>query len=78
VLVSPEVCERARECLPERDPYAYLRTRETKNVADYTHERVSFTALVVHTLGRLVETARTAAIAVAGVIVLVLLAEFFH
>jgi hypothetical protein len=84
VLVCPEVSERARELVPERDPYAFLaRPREPALRRTGTvHEPQVNTglpvAIVVYALCRLAETARSAFVAVAGVVALALLAEVLH
>jgi hypothetical protein len=84
VLVCPEVCERARELLPERDPDAFLsRLREPAPLLEAAPDAVAiapspFVAAVAYALWRLAETARVALIAVGAVVVLALLAEVLH
>jgi hypothetical protein len=80
VLVSPEVCERARELLPERDPEAFLdRARAPVVLPAGTIDEAQHTSLPVavvgYTLWRLAETARSALLAVAAVVALALLAQ---
>jgi hypothetical protein len=84
VLVCPEVCNRARELLPERDPDGFLaRAREsTSTRADNIDRSHQSTSLPVAVLGyavwRLAETARSAAIAVGAVVAFALLAQLLH
>jgi hypothetical protein len=84
VLVCPEVRERARELLPERDPDAFLaRPREPvfRPVAtpDQAQPSASLPAAVlVYTLWRFAETARTALFVFVGAVALALLAEALH
>src|SRR5437764_6522201 len=74
VLVCPEVSERARELLPERDPDAFLaRTREpvalqAGRVNEAQHLMSLPVAVAGYTLWRLAETARSALFAVAAVV----------
>jgi hypothetical protein len=83
-LVCPEVSERVRELLPERDPDAFLaRRREPVLLATGTieepHANTSlFVAVVGHALWRLAETARIAFFTVGIVVALALLAEALH
>jgi len=84
VLVCPEVRERARELLPERDPDAFLaRPREPvllpAGTVDEAHHTTSLPVAVIgYALWRLAETARSAFLAVAAVVALALLAEALH
>jgi hypothetical protein len=81
VLVSPEVCERARELLPERDPDAFLtRLREPAVLPAATADRRKHVtgltvAVVGYALSRLIDTARSAFFVVAGIVVLAVLAD---
>jgi hypothetical protein len=81
-LVSPEVSERIRELLPERDPDAFLsRLREPAPALETAPEAVTKSpsvAVVAYALWRLVETARVALVAVGAVVLLALLAEVLH
>jgi hypothetical protein len=83
-FVCPEVRERARELLPERDPDAFLPKRRepvllpalaVDEVGPSTRLPVAVSAYV---LWRLIETARSCLIAVGGVIALAMLAEALH
>src|SRR5437868_1827522 len=85
VLVCPEVCERARELLPERDPDAFLATgREpvllpaTRTIHEPQQRSSLLVALVGYAVWRLLETARIALFTLTAVIVLALLAELLH
>jgi hypothetical protein len=84
VLVCPEVYERARELLPQRDPYAFLaRPREPvlrpAGTVNGPQDATSLQeAIVGYALWRLIETARSALFVLAGVVVLALLAEALH
>jgi hypothetical protein len=84
VLVCPEVCERARELLPERDPDAFLaRLREAAPALETAPDAVAVApspsvAVVAYALWRLAETARAALVAVGAVVALALLAEVLH
>ena len=83
-LVCPEVSERVRELLPERDPDAFLsRLREPAPALETVPGAVAiapsaFLAVVAYALWRLAETARVALVAVGAVVVLALLAEVLH
>ena len=83
-LVCPEVSERARELLPERDPDAFLsRLREPAPALETAPDAVAIApspsvAVVAYALWRLAETARVALVAVGAVVVLALLAEALH
>jgi len=79
VLVSPEVCERARELLPHRAPDAFLARRgpvaaESEPVSDLRLP----TAVLGYTVLRLAETARTALIVLGFVVAFALLAQISH
>jgi hypothetical protein len=84
VLVCPNVRKRARELLAERDPDAFLvSAREPGATPIATAEAAARApklpfAVVVYTLRRLAETARSAFVAVGAVIALALLAELLH
>jgi hypothetical protein len=83
-LVCPEVRERARELLPERDPDAFLaRAREPillpAGMIEEAHQTTSLPVAVVgYALWRLAETTRSALVAVAAVVALALLAQVLH
>jgi hypothetical protein len=78
VLVSPEVCERARELLPERDPDACL-ARPSARAFGAEEGRASLPVAVVgYTLWRVVETCRSALWVVGAVMALALLAQVIH
>ena len=79
VLVSPEVCERARELLPIRDPDAFLVRGPRVTAADATANEPGLpTALVGYTVLRLAQTARTALIVVGLVVAFALIAQISH
>jgi hypothetical protein len=84
VFVCPEVCKRARDLLPARDPDASLaRAREpVSRPADMAgHARPAAPLPVAafgYVLWRLAETARTALFVVGGVVALALLAEVLY
>jgi hypothetical protein len=84
ILVCPEVSERARELLPERDPDAFLsRLRKPAPALETAPDAVAIAprpsvAVVAYALWRLAETARVALVAVGAVVVLALLAEVLH
>jgi hypothetical protein len=80
VLVCPEVCNRARELLPARDPDAFLAktrkpARPTTRDAEAQNPPHILLALTEYTFWRLLETARTALLAFGGTVVLALLVE---
>jgi hypothetical protein len=83
-LVCPEVSERVRELLPERDPDAFLSSlREPAPALETASDAVAIApspsvAVVAYALWRLTETARVALVAVGAVVVLALLAEVLH
>jgi hypothetical protein len=83
-LVSAEVRTRARDLLPERNPYSFLsRPREgislPPGAADQPHASTSLPEAVFgYALWRLVETARAALFAIGAIFALTLLAEFLH
>ena len=77
VLVSPEVCRRAREELPERDPDAFLTRPPTVAGAPAIEQRARG-AVLRYTLRRLGQTARFGLLLVGIIVGLALLAEFFH
>jgi len=78
VLVSPEVCERARELLPFRDPDAFL--PRTLNVIEPESggEPSLPIALAGYTVLRLAETARSGFIVFGVVAALACLAQLLH
>jgi hypothetical protein len=84
VLVCPDVRERARELLPERDPDAFLaRPRVPDFVPAATAEEAESAAslsaaVLVYALWRFAETARTALFVFVGAVALALLAEALH
>ena len=84
VLVSPEVCRRARELLPERGPYAFLaRPRQPILLptapADEEEPEVGLRRAVAGYAGqRLFDTARFALYAIGGLAGLASLAELLH
>lgn len=84
VLVSPEVCRRALELLPERDPDAFLnRPRKLvsvpSNASDENQAMPGLPAAVaLYGLWRIGQTARAGLIAVGVVMALALLAQFLH
>jgi hypothetical protein len=83
-LVCPEVRKRARQLLPEHDPHAFLNIRRApiapmSNTADEAPYPQSLPlAIVGYTLSRVADTARTAFLALATVVVLALLAQLLH
>ena len=78
VLVSPEVCERARALLPERDPDAFLAKPLTMGQAQSAREPSLPIALAGYTALRLAQTARSALIVTMFVIALTLIAQISH
>ena len=84
VLVCPEVCRRALELLPERDPDAYLaRRREPVLLPPATAEQGHLatglpTAVLGYALWRLVQTARPALVSLGALVALASLAEVLH
>jgi hypothetical protein len=83
-LVCPEVRERARDLLPERDPDVFLaRARERVALpAETINEAQPTTSLPVAVVGyalwRLAETARSALFVVGAIVALALLAQVLH
>jgi hypothetical protein len=83
-LVSSEVCLRARELLPERDPYAFLdRPREVIPLlvapADEEEPELALSRAVVgYAAHRLFDAARFALYAIGGLAGLASLAELLH
>jgi hypothetical protein len=81
VLVCPDVCKRARELLPERDPDAFLAGARDPvlvkaNTIDGAQRAASLPIAVAgYTLWRLLETARIGLLIVGGTVALALLAE---
>jgi hypothetical protein len=79
VLVSPEVCERARELMPHRPPDAFLTTRAaTAAAAEPANKAGLSRALLSYTAWRLAETARSALIVFGIVVALALIAQILH
>ena len=84
VLVSPEVCRRALELLPERDTYAFLeRPREpiplpVSPVDEDEPAPGLRRAVVGYAAQRLFDTARFALYAIGGLAGLASLAELLH
>lgn len=79
VLVSPEVCERARELLPHRDPDAFLVKRARVAPASAAVREPGLpAALVGYTVLRVAETTRSALLVTAFVVALALLAQLLH
>lgn len=84
VFVSPEVCERALELLPERDPYAFLARPQTPVAAtsagdDEPEVTRGLPSLVaIYGLWRIAQTARAGLFAAGLVIVVALLLQLFH
>jgi hypothetical protein len=83
-LVCPQVRNCARELLPDRDPDAFLERPSTRisrksETADEAPSPESLPLAVIgYTLWRLADTARTALLALATVVVLALLAQLLH
>ena len=79
VLVSPEVCERARELLPARDPDAFLKRQPGASATEQVSLAPGLPAAIVgYTVLRLAQTARTALIVGGTVVALALIAQIFH
>jgi hypothetical protein len=84
VLVSPEVCRRALELLPERDPYAFLaRPRKPVAVPSVSSDEREVarglpSAVAVYTLWRIGQTARSGLLAFGLIVALASLAELLH
>jgi hypothetical protein len=84
VFVCPEVSERARQLLPDRDPDASFimlpepASWQAAGVATVATAPNLPLAVVGYALWRLAETARTGFIAVAAIIALTFLAEVLH
>jgi hypothetical protein len=84
VLVSPEVCRRAQELLPERDPDAFLvKLRQTPIAAPISIDEREVgpalpVALASYGLWRVGQTARPALLALGLVVALASLAELLH
>jgi hypothetical protein len=78
-FVCPEVRERARQLLPERDPDAFLirRRRPLPEVAEEARPSLPI-AVVGYTIWRLLEAARTGFVAVVAVVALALLVDVLH
>jgi hypothetical protein len=84
VLVCPEVCKRALELLPERDPDAFLAAlRQPSFLPSTAHDERELslglpTAVLQYALWRLAQTARVGLLTVGAVIALASLAELLH
>jgi hypothetical protein len=81
VLVCPEVCERARDLLPDRDPDAFLAETASQLAGAVAAARAKPSlpvAVLSYALWRLGETARSAFVAVGAVVALALFAEVLH
>jgi hypothetical protein len=81
VLVSPEVCTRALEELPERDPDAFLsRPPSVANRSASEQEAAPLPAqpLLGYTLWRFGETARVGLLIVGSVVAVTCLIELLH
>jgi hypothetical protein len=84
VLVSPEVCERARQLLPERDPDGFLdRPRATISPSSDTADEEPYPeslplAVLGYTLWRLAGTARAALLTLGAIVAVALLAQLLH
>ena len=78
-FVCPEVRERARKLLPERDPDAFLIRRRRPLPAAAAEIRPSLPIAVAgYTIWRLIDTARNGFVAVVAVIALALLVDALH
>jgi hypothetical protein len=77
VLVCPEVCRRALELLPERDPDAFL-VGPPRAPAELRLPHGLPAAVFGYALGRLAETARIALVAIGGLAALASLVEAVH
>jgi hypothetical protein len=84
VFVSPEVCERALELLPERDPYAFLaRPRTPVAVPPVAGDEPEVTRglptlVALYGLWRIAQTLRAGLFAAGFVIAVALLIQLFH
>jgi len=84
VLVCPEVCARALELLPERDPDAFLVRPERAIVVPARSDEESEpapglpAAAAVYACWRIADTARRAVVAVGLLAAVALLAEVVH
>lgn len=83
VLVSPEVCRRALELLPERDPDAFLARRREPivlaTVASWESNAPTRAAVASrYTLWRIGQSARFALAVTVGSVGLALIAEVVH
>ena len=84
VFVCPEVSERARQLLPDRDPDAFFimlpepASRQAPAVETVATAPNLPLAVVGYAFWRLAETARTGFIAVAAIVALTFLAEVLH
>jgi hypothetical protein len=77
VLVCPEVCRRALELLPERDPDAFL-VGPPRAPAEASLPHGLPAAVVGYAAWRLAETARFALVSVGALAALASLAEALH
>jgi hypothetical protein len=78
VLVSPEVCDRARELLPHRDPDAFLVRHARVTAREPAREPGLPAALLGYTVLRVADTARSGLIVTAFVVALALIAQISH
>jgi hypothetical protein len=83
VLVSPEVCRRALELLPERDPDAFLARPRTSIVlatvpSEETDEPALTAVVLWYTLWRFGRSARFALAVAVGSVGLAMIAELLH
>jgi hypothetical protein len=79
VLVSPEVYERARELLPERDPDALLASPSSVAAPVQARREPALpTAILSYAVLRLAETARSGLIVVGLVVAFALIAQISH
>jgi hypothetical protein len=79
VLVSPEVCELARELLPERDPDAFFEKRPRSSATEQASRDPALpTAIVGYTVLRLAQTARSALLVIGAVVAFALIAQILR
>jgi hypothetical protein len=77
-LVSPEVSERARELLPERDPNCFLPMTIAVLESQPAAGPSLPVALASYTVLRLAQTARSALLVVGAVVAFALIAQIFR
>jgi hypothetical protein len=77
-LVSPEVSERARELLPERDPNGFLPMTIAVLESQPAAGPSLPVALASYTVLRLAQTARSALLVVGAVVAFALIAQIFR